>query len=141
RRTGYELRDTEGRRLAEVVDDEVSVYEGRRLAGRFRELELELAADADGDADDLLPKVVAVLHDAGAGDADPVPKLVRALGPRAEAAPELANVDLDAKPTAGDVVRKALVTGVLRVLHHDPGVRIGDDPEDGHQARVGTRRL
>jgi CHAD domain-containing protein len=24
---------------------------------------------------------------------------------------------------------------------HDPGVRLGDDPEDVHQARVGTRRL
>ena len=29
----------------------------------------------------------------------------------------------------------------LRLLRHDPGVRIGDDPEDVHQARVATRRL
>ena len=38
-------------------------------------------------------------------------------------------------------MRQALTAAVLRVLHHDPGVRIGDDPEDVHQARVGTRRL
>jgi CHAD domain-containing protein len=30
---------------------------------------------------------------------------------------------------------------VARLLRHDPGVRIGDDPEDVHQARVATRRL
>ena len=29
----------------------------------------------------------------------------------------------------------------LRLLAHDPGVRLGDDPEDVHQARVATRRL
>jgi len=26
-------------------------------------------------------------------------------------------------------------------MHHDPGVRLGDDPEDVHRARVATRRL
>ena len=34
-------------RLAEVVDDEVSVLDGRRVAGRFREVEVELAPEAD----------------------------------------------------------------------------------------------
>ena len=33
--------------VAEVVDDEVSVLDGRRVVGRFRELEVELAPDAD----------------------------------------------------------------------------------------------
>jgi CHAD domain-containing protein len=30
---------------------------------------------------------------------------------------------------------------VSRIIVHDPGVRLGDDPEHVHQARVGTRRL
>jgi CHAD domain-containing protein len=30
---------------------------------------------------------------------------------------------------------------VARLVAHDPGVRLGDDPEDVHQARVATRRL
>ncbi len=30
---------------------------------------------------------------------------------------------------------------MLRLLAHDPGVRLGDDPEQVHQARVATRRL
>jgi CHAD domain-containing protein len=43
--------------------------------------------------------------------------------------------------TVEDVVRASLVAGTRRLLAHDPGVRLGDDPEDVHQARVGTRRL
>ena len=34
-----------------------------------------------------------------------------------------------------------MASSVIRILRHDSGVRIGDDPEDVHQARVGTRRL
>jgi CHAD domain-containing protein len=50
-------------------------------------------------------------------------------------------VRLDAKSPAGDAVRAAVAAGATRLLRHDPGVRIGDDPEDVHQARVATRRL
>src|SRR5439155_1633439 len=44
-------------------------------------------------------------------------------------------------PSAGDVIRNALAASVARLIAHDPGVRLGDDPEDVHQARVATRRL
>ena len=50
-------------------------------------------------------------------------------------------VDMDARSQAGDAVRSALAAAATRLLRHDPGVRIGDDPEDVHQARVATRRL
>lgn len=40
-----------------------------------------------------------------------------------------------------DVIRAALVHSVARILAHDPGVRVGDDPSDVHQLRVGIRRL
>src|SRR4051812_17510433 len=49
-RRPIELRDETGRRLAEVVDDEVSVIDGHRVAERFRELEIELAEGVEGDA-------------------------------------------------------------------------------------------
>ena len=42
RRKGVAIRDAEGQRLAEVVDDEVTVLEGRRVAARFREVEVEV---------------------------------------------------------------------------------------------------
>src|SRR5450755_767173 len=41
-RRRVELRDTSGRRLAEVDDDVVSVLDGRRLAARFRQVEVEI---------------------------------------------------------------------------------------------------
>ncbi len=138
RRRGVELVDAEGLRLAEVVDDEVSVYEGRRLASRFRELEVELEADASVS---LLRAVIAALHQAGAGAVEPIPKVVRALGARASERAELVEERPGEDATAGDVVRGAIAASVIRILRHDAGVRIGDDPEDVHQARVGTRRL
>ncbi len=53
----------------------------------------------------------------------------------------MAPVVLGKKPSAADLVRQAISAAVDRIMRHDPGVRIGDDPEDVHQARVGTRRL
>ena len=137
-RTGVELLDAEGVPVAEVVDDEVSVYDGQRLAGRFRELEVELDPLAQAE---LLPRLVAVLEQTGAGQADQVPKLVRALGARASEPPELVVGGLSGRSTVADVVRDAMVASTIRIIRHDPGVRIGDDPEDVHQARVGARRL
>jgi CHAD domain-containing protein len=132
------LRDAEARVLAEVVDDEVSVLEGRRVAARFREVEVELKGDA---GEDLLEAVVARLRGAGAGVADPVAKHVRALGPRAQEPPEVHAGELPAGATAGDAVRWALAESTAELLRNDPGVRRGGDPEAVHKARVATRRL
>ncbi|MEW6471922.1 MAG: CYTH and CHAD domain-containing protein [Actinomycetota bacterium] len=127
-----------GAAVAEIADDEVSVYHGRRLASRFREVEVEVE---DGAPDGLLPMVVQRLRDAGAGEPDNTPKVVRALGPRAlEPLPGTVTA-VRADSTMGEVVRAAIGNALARIVAHDPGVRLGDDPEDVHQARVGTRRL
>jgi CHAD domain-containing protein len=131
------LFDGSGRRLAEVVDDEVSVLNGRRVAARFREVEVEL----DQGADDILDPLLWRLRAAGAGLAEPTPKHVRALGPAASEPPEVAPRPLPPEPTAADVVTNALAASVAAILRHDAGIRLGGDPEDVHQARVGTRRL
>jgi CHAD domain-containing protein len=137
-RTPVELRDEEQRRVAEVVDDEVSVLAGRRVAARFREVEVEL----DGTAPKrLLDRIVQRLRDAGAGEPDPTPKLVRALGWQATRPPAPAPDELGDDAMVSAVVREALVAAVTRLLLHDPGVRLGGDAEDVHKARVGTRRL
>jgi CHAD domain-containing protein len=49
--------------------------------------------------------------------------------------------DIGRKATAGEVVRAAIAAGTRRLVGHDPGVRLGGDDEDVHQARVATRRL
>lgn len=137
RRT-VELADLLGRPAVVVTDDEVSVMQGRRVASRFREVEVELAPGAPGE---LLEPVLGRLLEAGAGPVDNVPKLRRALGPRADAPAEVSIPELGPEATVVDVVRRALAASVVRLLLSDAGVRLGVDPEDVHQARVATRRL
>src|SRR5437660_495236 len=89
----------------------------------------------------LLPAVVDRLLEAGAGPPDKTPKVVRALGPRAlEPLPGAATA-VGPDSTVGEAVQAAIGNALARIVGHDPGVRLGDDPEDVHQARVGTRRL
>ncbi|HEY2428498.1 MAG TPA: CYTH and CHAD domain-containing protein, partial [Acidimicrobiales bacterium] len=137
-RLRLELHDQTGAPLAEIDDDEVSVLVGRRLASRFREVEVELASGADPS---VLSAVVKCLRQAGAGRPDPTPKAIRALGPRALEPPDVVVPSLSRRATVAEVVTAAVAASVARLLRHDPGVRLGDDPEDVHQARVATRRL
>jgi CHAD domain-containing protein len=41
----------------------------------------------------------------------------------------------------GDLVRHALAHSTVELMQRDPGVRLGEDPEDGHRFRVAARRL
>jgi CHAD domain-containing protein len=133
------LVDAAGARVAEVVDDEVSVRDGRRVAARFREIEVEVMG-GDG-ADGVIAPIVSRLRGAGAGAPDPTPKHIRALGPRATEPPEVAPQPLPPEAAAKDVIRAVLAETVGALLHHDPLVRTGRDPEAVHQARVATRKL
>jgi CHAD domain-containing protein len=137
-RRRVQLKNREGTVLAEVVDDDVSVIQGLRVQSRFREVEVELK---DQSAERLLDPILARLRGAGAADEDQSSKLVRALGARATAVPEVDPVALTSSSTAGELVRHAIAVSVASLMRHDPGVRLGDDSEDVHRARVATRRL
>lgn len=132
------LRDGTGAAAGEVVDDEVSVIEGPRVAARFRELEIEVT---EGFPRGTLAWLVGTLRAAGASPTDGSPKYVRALGSRAAEPPEVVVPELAPDASVVEVVRAAIASSVLRLIRHDPGVRLGEDPEDVHQARVATRRL
>jgi len=121
--------------VAELAIDEVSVVEGRRVVSRFRELEVE---DLRGDLP--LDALADQLRAAGATGAEPISKVVRALGSRATAPPDVGPVDLDADATLGDAVRAAIADGMVRLLRNDPLARLGE-PEGVHQVRVAFRRL
>jgi CHAD domain-containing protein len=131
------LHDGQGREVAEVVDDEVEVVDGSAEVSAFRELEVELAPEA---SESQRSVILARLRSAGAGAPDPTPKLVHALGVRASAPPDIVVPEVDG-PDVDAVVRAALADAVAKIVAHDPGVRLGDDPEDVHQARVAARRL
>jgi CHAD domain-containing protein len=135
------LRSTDARPLGEVVDDRVEVRQGDSddVVSMFRELEVELTDQA---TDAHRAAVLAHLRHAGAGAADPTPKIVRALGPAATGPPDVVVPELGGPhPSVDIVVRRAIATAVARLLAHDPGARVGKDPEAVHQARVATRRL
>jgi CHAD domain-containing protein len=133
------LLGADGDRVAEVVDDEVSVRDGRRVAARFREIEIEVAGDEGNEA--IAAPLVERLRGAGAGAPDPTPKHIRALGPRAMEPPEVAPFPVTPESPARDVIRSVLAEAVAAILRHDPLVRLGTDPEAVHQARVATRKL
>lgn len=130
-RTGTAVMDGD-RRVAEVVFDSVQVLQGPTIVNRFSELEIELL---DGTEDDLR-QLASALKALGAFTGDERPKLCQAL-----------DIVLD-QPEAPrrPVSELAQIQGMIRdqfqqILRHDPGTRLGDDPEDLHQHRVGIRKL
>ena len=120
--------------LAEVADDEVSVLEGRRVVSRFRELEVEALSD-----DAPIGRLAEQLRHAGAIDADPIPKVVRALGSRATAPPDARFVVPEGANMA-DALACAVADALGRLMANDPLARLGS-VEGVHQLRVSLRRL
>jgi CHAD domain-containing protein len=110
---------------ADVVLDEVAVMENLRVVSEFDELEIELV---DGVPDGLQEIEVAVRR-AGAQDGDPRPKVLRVLGQTSPPKP--------ARPQLQVFFERQYE----QILRHDPGTRLGDDPEDLHDLRVAVRRL
>jgi CHAD domain-containing protein len=138
----YELRDRDGRLLAELDDDTVAVLDGQRVRLKFREIEVERR---DGGRK-VLDRVDEVLRAAGANDNGRfVPKHLRALGTLG--VPELTPPApaLSRKASAGDVVVRAVRADIARMFTYDPLVRLREPLPDGdtavHQMRVGVRRL
>jgi CHAD domain-containing protein len=113
---------------AEVTLDEVAVMDALRVAQEFVEVEIELRS---GDPAQL-KKIAAEVRRAGARPSNGTPKVFRALG--IEHAPGPA-------PTEPfEALRALLRTQLGAILRHDPGTRLGTDPESLHDMRVGVRR-
>ncbi|HEX4745299.1 MAG TPA: CYTH and CHAD domain-containing protein [Gaiellaceae bacterium] len=132
-----ELHGSDGQLIGGVVDDAVSVLGDEHTPTSFRELEVEIG---DEMTPTLLDALVERLRQAGAGSHDHTAKYIRALGDL-PLMPEVPVSDLARDASAGDVVRRAIALSVIRLVLHDPVVRLDVDPEGVHQARVATRRL
>jgi len=119
---------------AEIVDDNVSVLEGQRIARRFRELEVELL---EGD-ERALHRLEKALRRAGAEPAgSQKPKLYQAL----DLAEPVERHEIPAGTPPVEALGMAFEEQYRQILASDPGTRRGDDPEDLHDLRVATRRL
>ncbi len=145
-RRAHQLCDRDDRIAVEVVDDVVSVLEGRRVSLKFREIEVERKA---GKAR-LLDRVEVALRDAGAvvgGQSDFTPKHVRALGLPATGPADwpVPPARVPKRATVADVISAAIRRDIARIVAHDPLVRlraaVGKDDTAVHQMRVGCRRL
>jgi CHAD domain-containing protein len=114
---------------AEVTVDEVAIMDARRVQDRFVEVEVELRKGSPSQLDVLAHELAEAGAEPGAG----TPKLFRALdsGPRRIPSSE---VPLEA-------LRARLRKQLREIERHDPGTRLGRDPESLHDMRVGVRRL
>src|SRR5262245_20911283 len=128
RREGVRVAEN-GRQIADVVVDSVDVMDALRVERSFVEIEIELV---DGDARELR-RLGKELRRAGAERGLGLPKVHRVLGiPRAEPPATSA--------PPGEHLRFLLGRQLRELLAHDPGTRLGTDPEDLHKMRVATRR-
>jgi CHAD domain-containing protein len=126
-----EMVHEDGTRVAEIADDTVSV-EGRPAAG-FRQVEVEL--DAGGEL--LARRIARVLRAGGARRSADRPKLANVL----QLPPTTSRAGaLRSSSTVRDVVACSLSTALSSLESYDLALRVGDDPEVVHRARVATRR-
>ena len=131
RRTGVLVRER-GRPVAEVVVDSVGVLDGRKVKRRFREVEVELVGTGD---EAVLERLGALLRAGGATESEGTPKVFRALG---------LDVSVEVKPPGPSATPLDRVLAMMRtrlevIRAHDPGTRLGEDPEELHQMRVAVR--
>jgi CHAD domain-containing protein len=136
------LNDAGGSKVAEVDDDRVTTEAGTAPKRKFREVEVELSEDAPDRLDRRLAKHV---KQAGRAKKSSLSKVAIGLGVREVKSSEPAPSDLGGKlerdATTLELVRAAIGNSVRLLLANDPVIRIGEDPEGVHQARVATRRL
>jgi CHAD domain-containing protein len=135
-RRRLQLRDRAGRPLAEIDDDLVNVAEPHEE--RFREIEVEWTGGAEPR---LRKAVLDPLVRAGARSGSAMPKVFRAVGLAEGAKPDIEIPALDRNSTMRDVVAASIAGAARTLIEQDPGVRLGDDIEHVHKARVATRRL
>lgn len=136
-RSSAVLLDDEGRELLEVVHDRVAAVRPDGTATSWQELEVEERPGAQRTA----VRVLALLAGAGASRGEQTPKAVRAIGPDAQAPPDVpVPRRVRAKDLAGELVRHSLADGYQRLVTHDLGVRRGAD-DAVHQLRVTCRTL
>ena len=113
---------------AEVTADEVTVLDAREVRDQFVEVEIELRDGSPDGLDEIADELVS----AGAEPGNELPKLFRALGHFPAYGPT---------PRSLEELRSRLRAQLREIERHDPGTRLGRDPESLHDMRVGVRRL
>src|SRR6476646_5059674 len=118
------------RSLAKISVASIALLDGQRATDSFKEVELEQRAATRKE----LARRESALRKSGA-------RRTNGTGPLEQALAREPQPELPLPSTSLEQLRPYLREQYARMLAHDPGVRVGDDPEDLHQLRVATRRL
>jgi triphosphatase len=128
--------------LAEIALDESEIFANGGASTHLSRVEVEVGSDA-------------AIHD-GVGDFVEVLRETLKLRPTLTSkfrtglsvaglspavAPDLGPTKIDATLSCGEVAFAILRRHFGQMLAHEPGVRLGEDPEELHDMRVATRRL
>jgi triphosphatase len=130
-----------GSEIAEVALDDtvISVTDGARPV-RLRRVEVETAPES---VDRLAPLVARLQTECGLQPAT-LSKFEAGLlasGLHISKLPDVGPVALGGAPSVGELAFVVLRRNLLAMLAHEPGTRLGEDPEELHDMRVATRRL
>lgn len=128
--------------VAEIALDESEIFGNGGASTHLSRVEVEMGSDAathDGVGD-----FVEALREALELRPTRTSKFRTGLsvaGLSPEVAPDLGPTQIDATMSAGEVAFAILRRHFAKMLAHEPGVRLGEDPEELHDMRVATRRL
>ena len=133
RRSGIRVQPHDGPPVADVVIDRVKILNARRVVGHLNEIEVELRS---GKEKELAP-IVTALRESGADAGDSRPKVLQALNLHFSDDPP----HVPESASLSERLKAILQKQLREILLHDPGTRLGHDPEELHQMRVGIRRF
>src|SRR5215213_9578006 len=128
--------------VAEVALDESEIFANGGASTHLNRVEVEVGSDAQ--IHDSVGDFVEVLKEALELRTTRTSKFRTGLsvaGLSPAVAWDLGPTKIDATLTAGEVAFAILRRHFAAMLAHEPGVRLGEDPEELHDMRVATRRL
>ncbi|MGH9089359.1 MAG: CHAD domain-containing protein [Acidimicrobiales bacterium] len=140
RRQPFAVR-SDGREVAEVVLDQTVLMIGAgQPPAHLRRVEVEVDAEW---ADTLRPLVEELRDAAGLTPAtrSKFEAGLLAAGLDVPGPPDLGPTAAGRDSTLGELAFAMLRTYLAALLAHEPGTRLGEDPEELHAMRVATRRL
>jgi triphosphatase len=139
-RTSYAV-SLDGRQVGTLELDAFRVLAGDGAAALLRRVEVE--ADPGVAARELEGFVRRLREDAGLSPAgfSKYEAGLRAAGLAPPEPPDLGSEEPGPSPALGELAFAALRSQMRRFLAHEPGTRLGEDPEELHDMRVACRRL
>lgn len=142
RRRTFEL-GVDGVVAAEIALDESSYSCGAAGNDKYDLMRVEVELEPGADPEDVTP-FVGALRAAGrltTADASKYQVGLRLAGLTPAAAPNLGRTDVELAMPIGEAGYAVLRKQFAEIVRHEPGTRLGANPEELHDMRVATRRL